>query len=312
MKDPRLLFAMITLILLVGYISFNEFRLVNTKDVKPEPQIFQEIPEDPIVPNKNVSIPLPNNLNFAGEVVPLGIPDVKERLDRELHINSYWHNNSIFLIKRANRWFPEIEKILAKNNIPNDFKYMPVIESALINDISPKEAVGFWQFMKGTAKEFGLIVNREVDERYNPLKATEAACKYLRKAYEKFGSWTLAAASYDAGMRRIERSLEQQKVDSYYDLLLNGETYRYVFRILAVKELLSDPEKYGFHISKEHLYQWEPQREMEITETISNLVDFAHNQGINLKILKRHNPWLRSNKLTVRKGKKFIISVPDN
>jgi len=312
LKDPRLLLVVICLILLVGYISFNEFRLVNIKDVKPEPQIFQEIPEDPIVPQKNVSISLPDNLNFAGELVPLGIPDVKERLDRELHINSYWHNNSIFLIKRANRWFPEIEKIITRYNIPDDFKYIPVIESALINDISPKEAVGFWQFMKGTAREYGLIVNIEVDERYNPLKSTEAACKYLRKAYEKFGSWTLAAASYDGGMRRIERSLEQQKVDSFYDLLLNGETSRYVFRILAVKELLGDPEKYGFQISKEHLYQWEPQREVEITETIPDLVDFAHSHDINLKILKRHNPWLRSNKLTVRQGKKFVISVPDN
>ena len=312
MKEPRQFLAIICLILLIGYISFNEFRSVGNNEIEQEPQVFQEIPEDPIVPQKNASIPLPDNLSFAGEQVPMHIPDVKERLDRELHINSYWHNNSIFLIKRANRWFPEIEKILAKNNIPNDFKYLPVIESALINDISPKEAVGFWQFMKGTAKEFGLIVNREVDERYNPLKATEAACKYLRKAYGKFGNWTLAAASYDGGMRRIERSLEQQRVESYYDLQLNGETARYVFRILAVKELLSDPEKYGFQIPEEHLYQWEPQHEVEITETIPNLVDFAHNQGINLKILKRHNPWLRSNKLTVRKGKKFVISVPDN
>ena len=255
------------------------------------------------------SIPIPDSLTFAGEPVPLNIPDVRERLDRELHINSYWHNNTIFLIKKANRWLPQIEPILKEHGIPDDFKYLTAIEGSFRNDVSPMQAVGFWQIRKDAGKEFGLEINREVDERYDPLKSTVAACKYLRKAYDKFGSWTLVAASYNRGMSGLQRAIDNQQVDSYYDLLLNEETARYVFRILAIKEIIENPSKYSFQIDKDHLYEPEKVKYIEVTESIDDLVEFAKEQGINYKLLKRHNPWLRKDKLTVKKNI-YQIAIP--
>lgn len=270
------------------------------------------IPAEMMVRSKTVSMEIPDSLMFAGEAIPMDILDVRERLDRELHINTYWHNNSIFIYKRANRWLPQIEFILKEEGVPDDFKYIAVIESGLLNVTSPAHAVGFWQFLKPTAKELGLEVTKEVDERYNPLKSTRAACKYLRKAYTDFGSWTLAAASYNMGVRGLKNRLEEQRVNSYFDLLLNEETSRYVFRALAAKELISHPEKYGFEIPAEHLYQQEELREIEVTKSIEDLVEFAKDYGINYKILKKHNPWLRRKSLIVRKGGHYIISIPAN
>ena len=258
------------------------------------------------------SLPIPDSLSFAGELVPLLIPDVRERLDRELHINTYWHNNTIFLIKKANRWLPQIEPILKKFDVPDDFKYLTAIEGSFRNDISPKNAVGFWQFRKEAGKEFGLEITKEVDERYDPLKSTEAACKYLKKAYEKFGSWTLVAASYNRGMSGLQKAIDNQKVTSYYDLMLNEETSRYVFRILAIKEIIENPSKYNFEIEGEHLYQPEQLKYVEVTESIDNLVTFAKSQNINYKLLKRHNPWLQKDKLTVKKGAKYQMAIPIN
>lgn len=307
MKQFHSFLAMMSLVLLIGYIVYNES---GEEPSTGQREITTEEKTGAYELGKTVSYDLPEKMEFAGERVPLEIPDVRERLDREIHINVYWHNNTIFLIKRAYRWLPQIEEILKKNGIPEDFKYMSVIESSLINDVSYKNAVGFWQFLRGTAKEFGLEVNREVDERYHPIKSTEAACRYLKKSYEKFGNWTIVAASYDRGRRGIERALDHQKVDSYYDLLLNDETSRYVFRILAAKEILENPSKYGFDISQEHLYQKEPVTEIEITNSIDDLVRFSKDLGINYKILKRHNPWLRTQKLTVRGGEKYEILIP--
>ena len=270
------------------------------------------IPNELLVRTKTVTLELPDSLSFAGEEVPMQIIDVRERLDRELHINTYWHNNSIFIFKRANRWLPEIEAILAEEGVPDDFKYLAVIESGLLNVTSPAQAVGFWQFLKPSAREFGLEVNKEVDERYHPLKSTRAACKYLRKAHGKFNSWTLAAASYNMGMRGLQNRLEEQRVASYFDLLLNEETSRYVFRILAAKELLTHPTAYGFDIPEKHLYVPEDLKEVEITESVDDLVQFALDQGINYKILKKHNPWLRRKSLTVSKGKSYWVSIPNN
>ena len=258
------------------------------------------------------SITLPEKITFAGEEVPLNDPDVRERLDRELHVNTFWHSNTIFLLKRGNRWLPEIEKVLLENGIPADFKYLPVIESDLTNAVSPSEAVGFWQLLKGTAKDFGLEVDNEVDERYNPIKSTEAACQYLKKAHERFGTWTNTAGSYNIGMRGLENRLEEQGVDSYYDLLLNEETSRYVFRIIALKLIFEKPSAYGFNLTENQLYEMEELKEVEITESIDNLRDFAFQEGINYKILKRHNPWLRKNTLTVRSGQKYTILIPNN
>jgi hypothetical protein len=196
-------------------------------------------------------------------------------------------------------------------SFPQDFKYLTAIESGFVNAVSPKRAVGFWQILSASGKEYGLEITKQVDERYDPLKSTEAACKYLKKAYDKFGNWTSAAASYNRGMAGLQRALNDQEVDSYYDLLLNDETSRYVFRILAAKEIIEHPEKYGFDINREHLYNPEPLRYVEVSEDIDDLVVFAKEQGINYKLLKRHNPWLRRDHLKVSRNKSYRIAIPD-
>jgi hypothetical protein len=258
-----------------------------------------------------VSLNVPENITFAGEPVPLNLPDVYERLDKELQINTYFHSNTLFLIKRANRWLPQIEEILRENDVPEDFKYLPLIESNLLNDISPKNAVGYWQIRRDAGKENGLEINNEVDERYDPLKATAAACRYLKTAYRKFGNWTLVAASYNRGMSGLQRAINNQEVDSYYDLYLNDETSRYVFRILAIKEIVENPLTYGFKVNPKHLYREEPLRYIEVNETIKDLVTFAKQHNSNFKQIKRYNPWLRDEKLTVRRGQNYRIAFPE-
>lgn len=257
-----------------------------------------------------ISYDLPTQISFAGEAVPLDRSDLREQIDKELQINIYFHSNTIFLIKRANQWLPQFEPILKKNGIPDDFKYLPLIESGLLNQVSPANAVGFWQIVKSAGKENGLEITREVDERYDPIKSAEAACKYLNQAYKKFGNWTLVAASYNRGMSGLNRAIEKQKVDSYYDLFLNDETARYVFRILAIKEIIENPERYGFKISPQHLYQQDSLKYIEVDATIPDLVDFALAQGTNYKLLKRFNPWLRDDRLTVRKNETYQIALP--
>jgi membrane-bound lytic murein transglycosylase D len=252
----------------------------------------------------------PIEVDFSGEKTPLYISDVNERFDRELLVNANLHASTILIIKRANRAFPVIEPILKKNGVPDDFKYLAVIESALTNAVSSAGARGVWQFMPETAKEIGMEVSETVDERYHLEKSTEAACKYLLEAKRKFGSWTLAAASYNGGMNGVNKQIESQKVSNYYDLLLNDETSRYVFRILALKEIMKNPEKYGFSIPQQELYELLPTKKIEVDSTISDLADFAKNQGINYKILKIHNPWLRDKKLDNINKKKYSIEIP--
>ena len=297
--------SILSLIVILGYISYKEVaRSEPTGHYPPEPTIM-------VTPAAK-SIPIPSYMTFAEELVPLTAPDVRERLDRELHINTYWHNNTIFLIKRAHRWFPAMEEVLAREGVPDDFKYLTAIEGNLRNDVSPKNAVGFWQIRRPTGRELGLEITREVDERYDPIKSTEAACKYLKRAYEKFGNWTMAAASYNRGVAGMERAIKNQHVDSYYDLLLNEETSRYIFRILAIKEIIKNPRNYYFDIQAEHLYEPYDLTLVEVTETVPSLVDFSKDLGINYKILKLHNPWLRQDKLTVRSGKVYSIAIPRN
>lgn len=252
----------------------------------------------------------PTAADFAGENTPLNIADVNERFDRELLVNANLHASTILILKRANRAFPVIEPILKKNGVPDDFKYLAVIESSLLNAVSGSGARGVWQFMPETAKEKGMEVNDCVDERYHLEKSTEAACKYLFAAKEKFGSWTLAAASYNGGMTGVNKQIEIQKVSSYYDLLLNDETSRYVFRILALKEIMKNPVKFGFDIPKQELYELFPTRKIEIDSTVNNLADLAIRQGINYKILKIYNPWLRDSKLENKNKKKYCIEIP--
>lgn len=254
----------------------------------------------------------PTSIDFAGEEAPLQISDVRERLDRELLVNANLDASTQLIIKRANRAFPIIEPILKKNNIPDDFKYLAVIESSLMNAVSPAGARGIWQFMPETARESGMEVNDIVDERYHLEKATEAACQYLLNAKEKFGSWTLAAASYNIGMNGVNKQIEMQKVSNYYDLLLNDETSRYVFRILALKEIMRNPEKFGFKVNLDELYVNLPSKKIVVDSTINDLAAFAKSQGINYKILKIHNPWLRDKKLMNVSKKKYEIEIPLN
>lgn len=280
--------------------------------IKKPKETFIEYPVLPPIGDfeNATSFDLPDSLTFAGEMVPLEIPDVYERLDREMHINTYWHTNTIFLIKRSNRWMPQISEILAEHGVPDDFKYLAAIESNFLNDTSNKGAVGFWQFLRTAGREFGLEIDRDVDERYDPIKSTHAACRYLLKAYEKFGNWTLVAASYNRGRSGIGRALEHQNVDDYYDLLLNQETSRYVFRILAAKEIISNPKKYGFDVDSKHRYTQENVDYVEVDQSIDDLVKWSQEQGINYKLLKRYNPWLRRDDLSVSGNKVYKIAIP--
>ena len=252
----------------------------------------------------------PTSIDFATEPAPLQISDVRERFDRELLINANLDATTLLIIKRAHRAFPIIEPILQRYGVPNDFKYLAVIESGLVNAVSPAGARGVWQFMPITAKEKGMEVNETVDERYHLQKSTEAACKYLLDAKAKFGSWTLAAASYNGGMTGVTKQIEMQQVSSYYDLLLNDETSRYVFRILALKEIMQNPEKYGFVIDPLDLYVGLPTKTILVDTSIVDLASFAKSQGINYKILKIHNPWLRDKKLPNASRKRYEIEIP--
>ena len=271
--------------------------------------VYSKAKETP-VKDKIELVGLPTQIDFAGEAAPLNIVDVRERLDREMLINTNLHSSTTLVLKRANRAFPVIEPILKKYGVPDDFKYLAVIESSLVNAVSPAGARGVWQFMPETAKEKGMEVNEYVDERYHLEKSTEAACRYLLEAKNKFGSWTLAAASYNGGMTGINRQLESQQVSNYYDVLLTEETSRYVFRILALKEIMQNPVKYGFDIPKDQLYYPIESRKIEIDTPISNLSSFAKENGINYKILKLHNPWLRDKKLENKSKKVYILAIP--
>jgi len=269
---------------------------------------------DPVVVGSKTefrSPPMPDSVMFAGELVPLDRFDVKEALDRELLSNAYFHSQTIRYIKLAPRYFSVIEPILKEEGIPDDFKYLALAESGLDpRAVSPVHAIGFWQFMKGTAMQYGLEVNNEVDERYNVMKSTYAACDYLKDAYEKYGNWTMVAASYNAGMRGIDRQLERQKTDSYYNLLLVEETERYVFRIVALKLILENPAKYNFIIPESEKYPIIPTKNVEISGSVDYFADFAHERGINYKLLKDFNPWLRQSYLKNPSRKKYIVEIP--
>ena len=256
------------------------------------------------------AIKIPDYLEFAGEPMPLHDDEVKEKVDRELLVNTFWHSNTIYNLKLANKFFPIIEPILAENGIPDDFKYLAVAESGLKNVVSPSKAAGYWQFLSGTAKEFGLEVNGEVDERYHIEKSTKAACKYLNQAYSKYGNWTLAAASYNMGMKNTSRLLELEKESSYYDMHLNIETGRYVYRCVAIKEIFSNPEKYGFALEYDDLFSFPSIKLIQVDHPIESMADFAHQYGVSYKTLKYLNPWLKSYKLDNKEGKTYRIKIP--
>lgn len=259
---------------------------------------------------KIFSIAIPENLSFAGEAVPIHDFDFHDRIDRELTVNTYWQSNTTLFHKRAHRWFPVIEPILKKNGIPDDLKYLALIESGLTNIVSPAGATGFWQLMEEPAKKYGLQIDKEVDERYNVEKSTEAACKYLHEAYYVLGNWTMAAASYNMGINGAQRQLEKQKVNNYYDLLLGEETSRYIFRILAVKCVMEHPQDYGFYLRKKDLYPPFKTTEISLDTAVADFTDYAIQNKVNYKILKMFNPWLRQSFLTNKERKTYIIKLP--
>jgi len=243
--------------------------------------------------------------------VPLENPDIRERMDRELLVNTYWQSNMLIMIKRANKYFPLIEPMLEEYGLPDDFKYLAIAESGLDNVRSPAGAAGFWQFLKGTGKEYGLEINEYVDERYHLEKATKVAAKYLKSSKKRFGTWTAAASAYNAGNGGISKQMKRQDVDDYYDLLLNNETSRYVFRILAFKEILSNPEKYGFNFDQKDLYTAVPTYKVKVDSAVTDFPAFAKQFGINYKILKIHNPWLRDTYLRNASKKEYFIEIPE-
>lgn len=266
--------------------------------------------DQPVVWTQNKAPQVPSEDDLAGERVPFELFGVREQLDREMVVNTYHHSSTMLYFKRASRWFPVIEPILAEKGLPDDFKYLAIIESGLSQVVSPAGAAGFWQFMKGTAPQYGLRVTKEVDERYHVVKATYAACDYLLEAKEEFGSWALAAASYNMGKAGVRRDLEAQGVDTYWELHLNSETARYVYRLLAIKAIFEDPESFGFSIQPEALYAPYETRTVWVKSTIPDLSSFALEEGANLKALKTLNPWLRSSQLTVAASDSIAIELP--
>jgi len=307
MKKIERIFAAIGLIAVV-MVAINA---VQKPDVQTTVPTENAETTDKVLNDYNVyALPIPAGLNFVGEPVPIHNPDIKERIDRELLVNTYWQSNALLLMKRANKYFPIIEPILAAEGVPDDFKYLAVIESGLTQAVSPARATGFWQILKTTGKEYGLEVNDNVDERYHIEKSTRAACEYLKKAKSRFGSWTAAAAAYNAGPAGIANRMKAQNVNDYYDLLLNQETGRYVFRIIALKEIMNHPKKYGFNFSDTDLYSNIPTYKIAVDTAVTDFVKFAENYGITYKVLKIHNPWLREPHLNNKSRKQYFIDIP--
>lgn len=291
------------LLLVILGVVIQLFSFSKTETVQPDADGFAQ--------NYSIyALEAPEKLQFAGEDVKLQYFDIWESFDREILVNTYWQSQTLLFIKRANRYFPAIEPILEEYGIPDDFKYLALAESGLTNAISPAGAVGFWQFLRGTARDYGLEVNQEVDERYHLEKSTVAACRFLLESYTKYKSWTMAAASYNAGRRGMDNQIRIQKETDYYDLLLNEETRRYIFRILAIKTILEDPSSYGFHLKESDLYHPVKWFEVEVDTQVEDFADFSKEFNTNYKILKYFNPWLRRPYLTNNHGRTYYIRLP--
>lgn len=312
MKTRNLLLACGMAIILIGATAAITIALAQSNDEQMEEYegTDREYLSFDRIDHITHDIELPESMEFCGEEVPLDLFYVRERLERELLVNSYRHSATILLLKRTTRWFPVMEPLMEKYGLPDDFKYLAMIESELTNAVSPSKAVGFWQFLEGTGKEYGLEINKQVDMRYNVEKETVAACKYLKDSYRKFGSWISAAAAFNCGNGRITKTMEEQRVDSYFDMLLPEETQRYVYRILALKLITENPEKYGFTIRDNGWYRPYETKTVTVVQSIPDLVDFAYRQGTNYKMLKYFNPWLRSTSLTVSPGNSYEIKIP--
>jgi len=283
---------------------------------------FKKTPQDNIKGDKTYyeiasrqyrvfSLMIPEDLTFAGEKVPVEKFYVRERLERELFAVTFWHSHTMLILKKSARYFPVFQPIFNKHEIPSDFMFLAMAESELAFPVSPAGAAGMWQFLKGTAVQYGLEVNDEIDERYHVEKSTDAACRYLKESYGRFNSWTLAAASYNMGSARIPALMSEQGVDSYYDLVLPEETMRYLYRIIAFKIIWSNPKQYGFYIRNSDLYYPVPVQYIEVDSAITSLASFAKDHNINLLVLKELNPWLRKTSLRNVNKKKYSIAIPE-
>jgi hypothetical protein len=283
--------------------SFLIFISYATEDPLTDKATANNLPQMVMAPDIN------KQFDWAGEIVPF-TADARERLDRELMTNTYYHSSTLQVIKLANRYFPTIERILLENGIPDDFKYLAVAESGLRHARSGADACGFWQFRKLAAREYGLEVNDEIDERYHVEKSTEAACKYLKWLKGKFGTWTDASAAYNVGPTNYKKEMSTQREQSFYDMNLNEETGRYVFRLIALKDIMQEPERYGYYLSQEDKYPaMDDYFEVTVDNSVSNWGDFAHKYGVTYRDLKIYNPWLREDKMTVIKNT-YVIKVP--
>ncbi|MDB2702539.1 lytic transglycosylase domain-containing protein [Flavobacteriaceae bacterium] len=300
MKPVRFFTLFFCSIFLIG-LSFFSFERINSSFIISygEPSTY-----------KVHALHIPSQVEFAGEIMQLDEADLVERMDKELLVNTYWQSNTLLMMKRANKFFPEIERILKEEEVPDDFKYLALIESGLENLRSPAGAKGFWQILRTTGKEYGLEVNANVDERYHLELSTRMACAYLKKAKDRLGSWTLAAASYNRGIAGINRILDKQQADNYYDLLLGTETKRYIFRILAVKEIIQAPERFGFFVEKAQLYSPVAYRTIPVDTAITNIARFSEQMGVSYKTLKIYNPWLLQNHLNNKSRKLYHIALP--
>ena len=300
MINKKFLWTCFSLLALLGLIDFFSFSTTDSSiELNRENEVIFRVK----------GFEYDHNINFCGEKVPLHSQDIFERLDREVLKNAYWHSEIILFYKRFGKFWPTIEPIFKKHKIPKDFVYLLMIESGFDNLVSPAGAAGFWQIMEKTGQDFGLEITPELDERYNLEKATDAACRYLKEAYKKFGSWTAVAASYNMGMGGLQKKMNTQNSSNVYDLLLNTETSRYIFRIIAVKEIIEKPEKFGYILKPKDQYKPIKARKVEIKET-TNLYELAKREGVNYKIVRILNPWIRSEKLIAKPGKTYYIDIP--
>ena len=271
-----------------------------------------------VLPSKGQTVPqlppsVPDYVVFAGETIRFDRADLRERMDRELIAFTYSHNMSTLMIKRANNYFPQVEPILERMGVPNDLKYLMVIESNLDPQAaSGAGAAGLWQFTQATGRAYGLEVNANIDERYNTYKATEAACRFLSEAYSKYGNWMTVAASYNGGQQGMDRRIEMQHQRNALDMWLVDETSRYMFRLLAVKVMFENPSMFGFSFKREDLYPYIPVKEqVKVTDPVDDLVKFAEDHKITYADLKRANLWLRESKLNNKSHRTYYIDIPD-
>ena len=308
MQRAVYIYAAVLTLLVTAFVLYAFKDKSNDSD---RPYTSERILADGQLPQVIRAVSLDENLNFAGVTFDVSDDDIKERLDRELLVNAYWQSNTLLNIKRSARYFPVIEPILAKHGVPDDFKYLAVAESGLTNAVSPAGAKGYWQFLAGTARDYGLEVTNDVDERYHIEKATDAAARYLKRSYDRFGDWLLVAAAYNMGEGNVNKYTREQSAEDYFDLNLNEETARYAFRLVAIKTILANPEQFGFYLEEDDYYApMDHYSVVRVTESVPNWGEFAKKYGISYRELKRWNPWLRDSNLNNSRGTEYEVRIP--